>query len=65
MPKRGRPKTKREKTVSFRLSPFEHEDLRRCALAEKTTMVDFLRDCIQRCKRRHKTAGDWPETREV
>jgi hypothetical protein len=38
--------------------------LRKCAIAEGITMVDFLRQAIRKCKRKHQTAGTWPDTAE-
>lgn len=61
MARLGRPKSTRGKVISFRLTDLEHEDLRRCAIAEECTMVDFIRAAIKKCKRTHKTRGDWPE----
>ena len=61
MAKLGRPKVQKTKTVSFRLSLAEWENLRRAAIAEDMTMVDFLRACVKKCKRKHKNAGTWPD----
>ena len=61
MAKLGRPKVQRTELLNFRVTPQERDDLRRCAIAENLTMVDFLRKCIANCKQRHKRAGDWPE----
>jgi hypothetical protein len=61
MAKLGRPKEQKQKTVSFRMSLREWQDLRKCAIAENASMADFLRACVKKCKRRHKNAGDWPD----
>lgn len=61
MAKLGRPALKKIKTASFRVSEQEWADLRRCAIAEDVTMVEWLRHQIKKCRRYHKTKGDWPE----
>lgn len=61
MARLGRPKVRRGVTANFRLTEQEYNDLRRCAIAEETSMVDFLRASIKKCKRSHKAAGTWPE----
>lgn len=61
MARLGRPKAHKKVLLNFRMSELERDDLRRCAIAEGLTMADFLRDCIRKCKRRHKEKGDWPE----
>lgn len=64
MARLGRPKNQCSRTANFKVTEQEWQDLRKCAIAEGITMVDFLRQAIKRCKRKHQTAGTWPETAE-
>ena len=60
----GLPPAKCNKNICFRLALQEYQDLRRAAIAEGCSMVDILRQALQRLKRKHKQAGTWPETAE-
>lgn len=64
MARLGRPQVKRERCASFRLTQQEWGDLRKCAIAENCSMVEYLRDCIRKTKRVHKSHGTWPDTVE-
>jgi uncharacterized protein (DUF1778 family) len=60
----GRPKAQHTVNMMVRLTEQERTDLRKAAIAENTTLVGFIREAVNRCKRRHQRKGTWPETDE-
>lgn len=62
--KLGRPKRKKSVLMNMRMTEEERNDLRRLAIANNCTMIDWIRDKMAKEKRKRKADGTWPEETE-
>lgn len=60
-PKLGRPKVTKKILFNLRLTETQRDDLRRCAIANNSTMTDFLVRAIRNEKQKLVKRGEWPE----
>jgi len=60
-PKLGRPKVAKKILFNLRLTETQRDDLRRCAIANNSTMTDFLVRAIRNEKQKLVKRGEWPE----
>lgn len=60
-PKLGRPKVAKKILFNLRLTETQRDDLRRCAIANNSTMTDFLVKAIRNEKQKLVKRGEWPE----
>jgi len=60
-PKLGRPKVAKKILFNLRLTETQRDDLRRCAIANNSTMTDFLVRAIRNEKQKLVKRGEWPD----